>query len=875
MRKLLLAVILLLPSLSFAQFTPWVGIVDPSRAVDWSTAGVVGGIPSATWTQCGSTVVAGTSAATINSLLSACASNTFLLLGPGSFNLSAGIGITHSNVVIRGSGANSTFLSFTGDSNSCGGLNAGIGMCGSNSSANAEQNVCDWSAGYSVGTTSLTLINCGSTTPAVGSATNLFVGNIVILDQLDEVSDTAWVWNCLVTGICSNGASGGAARTDGTCNGGTCNITNCSNGTVMCNRSQQQVVTITAVSGSGSSRTITVTPAIRMPNWSTGQKPQAWFANTIVTNVGVENLSIDNTSGSSGTWGILAFNASNCWVSGVRSLVAGRAHISFQDANHCTAQNNYFYQSQSHASRSYGVEDFTDGDNRTENSIFQQLTEPNPNNGGGTGDVFAYNFCIDDVYTVSAGWFQPCVNDHASGNAFNLSEGNIAGGYQADNVHGTHNFLTTFRNRWIGWQHLCDGIACNAQTVAAQDYASSRFFNHIGNVMGQTGYHNAYLVSATSSSAGTNGNTAIFTFGFTGNGGAHDGTITGFVNGCGGTGTNSWDLCTTSSTMLWGNYDTVNAANRFNCSEVPTGLAQFANACPASNTLPASFYLSGPPSFWQGEPWPLIGPDVTSGTLKRCSGGSMDGSLADNSASCPSGSLVADAGGHANASPAFQCALDIMNMPADGSGSALAFNPNTCYGISTVVTPTFSPVAGTYTSSQSVTISTTTTGATLCYTTDGSTPTANGAGTCTHGTTYSGPVTVATNLTLKAVGSLSGDTDSGVGSAAYVIAPLVATPTFSPVAGTYTGTQSVTISSSTGGATLCYTTDGSTPTANGAGTCTHGTTYSVPVSVASSLTLQAVGSLSGDTDSTVGSAAYTINPAVTVAPPAGLILQVN
>ncbi len=95
----------------------------------------------------------------------------------------------------------------------------------------------------------------------------------------------------------------------------------------------------------------------------------------------------------------------------------------------------------------------------------------------------------------------------------------------------------------------------------------------------------------------------------------------------------------------------------------------------------------------------------------------------------------------------------------------------------------------------------------------------------------------------------------------------VATPTFSPVAGTYTGTQSVTISTSTSGATLCYTTDGTTPTANGAGTCTHGTTYSSAVSVAASETLKAIGSKSSFTDSGIGSAAYVIqNPAVGLSP---------
>lgn len=183
-------------------------------------------------------------------------------------------------------------------------------------------------------------------------------------------------------------------------------------------------------------------------------------------------------------------------------------------------------------------------------------------------------------------------------------------------------------------------------------------------------------------------------------------------------------------------------------------------------------------------------------------------------------------------------------------------------GIGTIpcATPTFSPVAGTYTTSQSVALSSTTTGATLCYTTDNSTPTANGAGTCTHGTTYSTAITVSSTETIKAIASHSGNSDSTVGSALYTITPgQAATPTFSPVAGTYTSPQTITISSTTGGVTLCYTTDGSTPTANGAGVCTHGTTYTTPVAVGVNLTLQAVASESGFTDSSAASAAYTIN----------------
>jgi hypothetical protein len=97
--------------------------------------------------------------------------------------------------------------------------------------------------------------------------------------------------------------------------------------------------------------------------------------------------------------------------------------------------------------------------------------------------------------------------------------------------------------------------------------------------------------------------------------------------------------------------------------------------------------------------------------------------------------------------------------------------PITGTGTPPVATPTFNPSAGTYSSAQSVVISTVTGGATICYTTDGSTPTDNGLGTCTHGTTYSGPVSVSSNQTLKAIGSENGFADSGVSIAPYIISP--------------------------------------------------------------------------------------------------------
>lgn len=84
------------------------------------------------------------------------------------------------------------------------------------------------------------------------------------------------------------------------------------------------------------------------------------------------------------------------------------------------------------------------------------------------------------------------------------------------------------------------------------------------------------------------------------------------------------------------------------------------------------------------------------------------------------------------------------------------------------------------------------------------------------------------------------------------------TPTFSPVAGTYSGAQSVTISTTSIGAIICYSTT-ATPATNGTTGCTTGTLYVSPVAIVATSTLQAVAGGTGYTDSSVGSAAYTIN----------------
>ena len=77
--------------------------------------------------------------------------------------------------------------------------------------------------------------------------------------------------------------------------------------------------------------------------------------------------------------------------------------------------------------------------------------------------------------------------------------------------------------------------------------------------------------------------------------------------------------------------------------------------------------------------------------------------------------------------------------------------------------PVFSPAAGTYTTAQSVAISSATKGAVIYYTTNGTTPT-------TASSVYSGPMTVGTGTTtIEAMAVASGSSPSAVVTAKYLV----------------------------------------------------------------------------------------------------------
>jgi hypothetical protein len=151
---------------------------------------------------------------------------------------------------------------------------------------------------------------------------------------------------------------------------------------------------------------------------------------------------------------------------------------------------------------------------------------------------------------------------------------------------------------------------------------------------------------------------------------------------------------------------------------------------------------------------------------------------------------------------------------------------------------------GTTASTAYVQLSDATSGAVFYYTTDGTTPT-------TGSKLYNGYITVATTTTLKVIAVAPGHTASTVLTGVYTIAPYAAFPNISPAGGTYASPLTVTITDTTPGAVIHYTTDQSTPTASSP-------VYTGPFVLTGATYVQAVAVATGYTTSFIASGNYNV-----------------
>jgi hypothetical protein len=654
-----------------SQTTPWTGIVATSRAIDWSTAGVTGGIPT-NRTQCVTSACAtvttngaSSTQAQIEAAWTSAPANTYVLLPAGSYSLPCLNLSGVSNVTLRGAGANQTLIATT---SSCGGASVNLTSSDGNSNAGPNNGPVAVSGTVAQGSNLITL----------ASVPNLKIGNPIVLQQLNSQCDNGGVlviqtgssYSCTPT----SPGLGGPYSEDGGANGDYCpdgsSTPNC--------YSQQQTAFVTSCNDvttvgtacSGTSVSVVFNPPLHMSNWSTSDKMVATWGTSPIQYAGIEDLRVDST-GSPGADGVHLNNCSNCWVKGIASYTTNLSHVVVQnDSANDTVDNSYFFLTQAASTGSYGVNCSGASNLLIENNIFHAVVSPVVWNGSCNGSVVGYNYNINNYYE-SSGYNENFYGEHSAGVDTNLVEGNISNVVDADNIHGTANLGTFFRNVITGPLPDCWAsgtpatytsstyVACNGGTTAVQLYAFHRFYNFIGNIVGTTGVNTVY-------NSGTATNTNAFGIGY-GNTVANDPNVQATI-------------------MLWGNADSATgfAAPRFDCSEVPTALtgvqAPYTNPCPGSHTLPPSFYYSSRPAWWpSAKPWPIIGPDINGGNIEICSSGTYARALVSSVSMCSGGTGSTGMDGLANSNPAMDCYLSLGGLPSGRGGALANFNESSCY----------------------------------------------------------------------------------------------------------------------------------------------------------------------------------------------------
>jgi len=785
MRKLLL--FLAFTATAFGQS----GILPSGTFIDWTQVGIPGGIVAGT--QCGSTITSTGSdqSAAINSALSSCGGTAG---APKFVNLAAGTFVIHSNVTIPsytrlvGQGANQTILNCTQTGGS------GCTILGS------ALNVAPTTANDTAVTGGLT---AASTSITVASAAHISIGSLLNISELNDATE----------GVTASGDEG------------FCNFCQYS-GT----RTTGQTVLVTGVSGT----TITIAaPGLyraygaTLPNWAATTK--YWAANHITNgghtyrqtatpaspysctsggttpafstsggsvsdgtctwldigtgtttaplatpytptvDAGIQNLQIFITN--AGTTTLVGPNTimnqcQYCFVQGVGDNYTDADPVLVSYSYGGEIVDSYFSNAILHTPGTYDsavqLGEWT-SQTLVQNNIFERLHESIIIETGASGNVVSYNFMQAGFDGSSPSFVIGGIDFHTAHPMFNLLEGNVLELIHMDSVWGSSKNNTAFRDWTNGSMAVDNPIASGRATVTGGSTVTC------GSLTTNTTCFSfqasrAMQINYTSTGANLVGN-VVGSAAQTGNIGYGSGTTT-YNSGSGQTDALFWPITQVYDTTL---YDyAFGFANSSDTGSFPNDSTAAASTAflhgnyglisnsivwsgSVTHTLPASFYLASKPGWFGSLPFPSIGPDVTG-------------------ASGPGGHVALTAG-----NPAQNCYFATMGGSAGGAGSPLSFNAASCYASAVVVaTPTASVGTGTYVGSQNPVYTTTTTGATLCYTTDGSTPTATTPGTCSHGTTLTNGTGFAifnTGTVVNILGTLSGDTNSAVATFTYTLTP--------------------------------------------------------------------------------------------------------
>lgn len=187
---------------------------------------------------------------------------------------------------------------------------------------------------------------------------------------------------------------------------------------------------------------------------------------------------------------------------------------------------------------------------------------------------------------------------------------------------------------------------------------------------------------------------------------------------------------------------------------------------------------------------------------------------------------------------------------ATESGYQASATGSATYTFQKASPPVVTPKSGTIATTQTINLTDTTTGAAIYYTTDGTVP-SPGQGTTKK---FSSPFTLSSSGPLKAIAIAAGYLNSALTTTSFTL-QRATNPTFSPTGGMISSTQPITLTDTTTGAAIYYTTDGSVPSP-GMGTTKE---YGSPFALSASATVKALAVAPGYINSAIAQANYTVH----------------
>jgi len=503
------------------------------RSVIWQgNVGVSGDIPARTTIFTTLNPSGGNDASAIQTAINNCPAGQVVKLAAGTFNVSSSITVK-SDITLRGTGMGATTIKGTaGMSGNC--------VVGIGGGYSLDTSV-DISAGLGKDSTNITTL----------TAHGWNVGDIILIDQLNNPSDDPPVTNVGGSGTCT-----WCGRTQGS-------------------RALGQLIKISSVPTA-------TTATLEIPlywNYDASLSPQGTKLGSIRKDAGIEDLSVDNSvsgnknqAGSGGT--IVLSGTSNCWLLNVEGIYLWETMMRIRGVYRNTIRNCKFHEVNVPGSSKYGMwlNPYSSA-NLIENNQIYNVGSGVMLNGATSGNVIAYNYIANLHDPTAANWNKSAFAFHGGHPIMNLLEGNyIQGRFTVDNVWGSSSHNTFFRNRTM---------LTPDKTGAPWNFdfqVNSRYYNVVGNVAGTVGVETVYELNNVTLS----GQAATYRLGYVSDG---DGNPSGN------------DSQVAATLLRHGNWDNYNKTTFWNGSD--------------AHILPNSLYLTSKPSWWGGCSWPAIGPDLT------------------------------------------------------------------------------------------------------------------------------------------------------------------------------------------------------------------------------------------------------------------------